>query len=322
MGQLIGKARLTKESQPFSNLSTEAIQESWDKFNEVAEGFGVSMDVFKSICGVLVEEVALGDEDVLSDYAEAIFRTFDTDENDLVDALEFLASFALISGMDLVGKVKFMFDCYDFDESGQLTIDEMTLSLKSTITGLAKLTDQEPPTEQDLETISQDAFRSSDLDSDQKISFEEFLAYCRTNPEVRSFVDYYDGLPEQWGTWDELNNTEVATEMTRDRLTARQLATLGGVDYCGLRPGDLAPFEKALHGDDGTRMWGVACVLRRLLLLRWLYMVGLLVLLLLVLAALGIFPGTFFVAPSLGDHCCGNFRDNFLTTSSSSSSSS
>lgn len=252
MGQLIGKARLTKESQPFSNLSTEAIQESWDKFNEVAEGFGVSMDVFKSICGVLVEEVALGDEDVLSDYAEAIFRTFDTDENDLVDALEFLASFALISGMDLVGKVKFMFDCYDFDESGQLTIDEMTLSLKSTITGLAKLTDQEPPTEQDLETISQDAFRSSDLDSDQKISFEEFLAYCRTNPEVRSFVDYYDGLPEQWGTWDELNNAEVATEMTRDRLTARQLATVDGVDYCGLMPGDLAPFEKALHGDDGT----------------------------------------------------------------------
>ena len=177
MGQLIGKARLTEEALPFANLSTEAIQESWDKFNEVAEGFGVSMDVFKSICGVLVEEVALGDEDVLSDYAESIFRTFDTDENDLVDALEFLASFSMISGMDLVGKVKFMFDCYDFDESGQLTIDEMTLSLKSTITGLAKLTGSEPPTEQDLETISQDAFRSSDLDSDQKISFEEFLQY-------------------------------------------------------------------------------------------------------------------------------------------------
>jgi Ca2+-binding EF-hand superfamily protein len=243
MGQLIGKARLTKESQPFSNLSTEAIQESWDKFNEVAEGFGVSMDVFKSICGVLVEEVALGDEDVLSDYAESIFRTFDTDENDLVDALEFLASFAMISGMDLVGKVKFMFDCYDFDESGQLTIDEMTLSLKSTITGLAKLTNQEPPTEQDLETISQDAFRSSDLDSDQKISFEEFLTYCRVNPEVRSFVDYYDSIPEQWGTWDELNNTEVAQEMTRDRLNRRQIATVKDFDYCGLIPGEVDMFD-------------------------------------------------------------------------------
>ena len=238
MGQLIGKAQLTDESRPFANLSTEAIQESWDKFNEVAEGFGVSMDVFKSICGVLVEEVALGDEDVLSDYAEAIFRTFDTDENDLVDALEFLASFAMISGMDLVGKVKFMFDCYDFDESGQLTIDEMTLSLKSTITGLAKLTGQEPPTEQDLETISQDAFRTSDLDSDQKISFEEFLSYCRINPEVRSFVDYYDAVPEHWGAWDELNNMEVATEMERTRLTARQLATVDGLDYCGLIPGE------------------------------------------------------------------------------------
>lgn len=243
MGQLIGKARLTEEALPFANLSTEAIQESWDKFNEVAEGFGVSMDVFKSICGVLVEEVALGDEDVLSDYAESIFRTFDTDENDLVDALEFLASFSMISGMDLVGKVKFMFDCYDFDESGQLTIDEMTLSLKSTITGLAKLTGSEPPTEQDLETISQDAFRSSDLDSDQKISFEEFLQYCRVNPEVRSFVNYYDAVVETWGSWDELNNAEVANEITRTRLTSRQLATVDGTDYCQLLPGETLSFD-------------------------------------------------------------------------------
>ena len=122
MGQQIGRARLIEEGKPYANLSTEAIQEMWDKFNEVAEGFGISMDVFKSICGVLVEEVAMGDEDILSDYSEAIFRSFDTDENDLVDALEFLASCAMISGMDLIGKVKFMFDCYDFDESGQLTV--------------------------------------------------------------------------------------------------------------------------------------------------------------------------------------------------------
>ena len=59
MGQKIGKGFLADEAKPFANLSTEAIQECWDKFNEVAEGFGVSMDVFKSICGVLVEEVAL-----------------------------------------------------------------------------------------------------------------------------------------------------------------------------------------------------------------------------------------------------------------------
>ena len=56
---------------------------------------------------------------MLSDYTEALFRHLDTDENDLVDALEFLATFAMISGMNLVGKVKFMFDCYDFDESGR-----------------------------------------------------------------------------------------------------------------------------------------------------------------------------------------------------------
>ena len=54
MGQQIGRARLAEEGLPFANLSTEAVQEMWDKFNEVAEGFGISMDVFKSICGIFV----------------------------------------------------------------------------------------------------------------------------------------------------------------------------------------------------------------------------------------------------------------------------
>ena len=111
-------------------------------------GFGISINVFKAVTSVLVHEIAEGDEDQLNDYAEACFKALDTDENDLIDALEFLATFALISAMNIDDKIKFMFDCYDFDESGMLTIDEMTLSLKSTITGLAKLAGVECPSEQ------------------------------------------------------------------------------------------------------------------------------------------------------------------------------
>ena len=40
-----------------------------------------------------------------------MFKAMDTDENDLIDALEFLATFALISGMSMDDKIKFMFDC-------------------------------------------------------------------------------------------------------------------------------------------------------------------------------------------------------------------
>jgi Ca2+-binding EF-hand superfamily protein len=111
MGQRVGKADLIDAAIPFSNLSTEAIQDCWDKFNEVAEGFGISINVFKSVVSVVKQEIAGGDEDTLNDYAERCFQAIDTDENDLIDALEFLATFALISGMSMDDKIKFMFDC-------------------------------------------------------------------------------------------------------------------------------------------------------------------------------------------------------------------
>jgi WD40 repeat protein/Ca2+-binding EF-hand superfamily protein len=234
MGQQVGKVELVDEAKPFSNLSTEAIQDCWDKFNEVAEGFGISINVFKAVTSVLVHEIAEGDEDQLNDYAEACFKGLDTDENDLIDALEFLATFALISAMNLDDKIKFMFDCYDFDESGMLTIDEMTLSLKSTITGLAKLAGVESPSEQDLEFISQSAFKSADLDSDSKISFEEFRIYCVEHPEVRSYLEFYNDPNEEWGDWDQSANTEVVRELQYALPSKRQMAADYGHDFAGL----------------------------------------------------------------------------------------
>eukprot|EP00949_MAST-11_sp_MAST-11-sp1_P004459 g4459.t1 len=248
MGQRIGKASLIEEMKPFANLSAEAIQECWDKFNEVAEGFGISLDIFKSVCSVTIEEIAEGDEDLLGAYAENCFRAFDTDENDLVDALEFLATFALLSAMDLPAKVKFMFDAYDFDESGQLTIDEMTLSLKSTITGLAKAGGIPSPSEQDLEALSQQAFKMADLDSDQKITFEEFRRYCLVNPEVRSFLDFYDDANEHWGTWDESHNKDLDAEQAEISSaipSLRQELTDAGIDVAGIDARDLTALALA-----------------------------------------------------------------------------
>lgn len=105
-------------------------------------------------------------------------------QNGLVDALEFLATFALASGMELAEKINcapaprlpslslhcvlgrvtdatmwcaaVTFECYDFDESGELTIDEMTLSFKSTLTGLCKISGVPPPDEAELEVLAQE----------------------------------------------------------------------------------------------------------------------------------------------------------------------
>lgn len=41
--------------------------------------------------------------------------------------------------MSVADTLEFVFGCYDFDGSGRLTIDEITLAFKSTVTGMCKL---------------------------------------------------------------------------------------------------------------------------------------------------------------------------------------
>lgn len=77
--------------------------------------------------------------------------------------MELLATVATTSAMTWLQKLDFVFNLYDFDESGEMTVDEMTLALKSTAIGLAKITNEEPPTEADVEVLSQDVREPSFL---------------------------------------------------------------------------------------------------------------------------------------------------------------
>lgn len=72
----------------------------------------------------------------------------------------------------------------------------MTLSMKSTLSGLAKLTGTEPPDTLELEDIAQQAFARADKNADGMITFEEYEDYCLHNPEVRSWIHYFDD-PEE-----------------------------------------------------------------------------------------------------------------------------
>lgn len=129
----MGKAAFIPAVRPYLNSNKACMEAAWNNFNEVAEGFGLNQEEFRRVLDVPGFRAARAD-------ADRVFEAFDTDENNLVDALEFLTTFALTSAMTLEEKVAYTFRCYDFDESGELTVDEMTLSMKSTLTGLAKMT--------------------------------------------------------------------------------------------------------------------------------------------------------------------------------------
>ena len=156
MGQKVGKAHFLPASKPFLNLRKHSVELLWESFNDVADGFGLSRDEFVEIMMVL-ENAMQRKRSELVEMSNELFDNLDTDKNDLVDALEFLATVALVSAMDIHEKVLFTFSAYDFDESDALTIDEMTLALKSTVTGVAKLSGLEPPLESEVERFSEEA---------------------------------------------------------------------------------------------------------------------------------------------------------------------
>ena len=67
----------------------------------------------------------------------------------------------VISGMSQSQKIRFVFGVFDFDESGLLTVDEMILALRSTISGLCKLSGIDMPPETEIERIAVGAFANA-----------------------------------------------------------------------------------------------------------------------------------------------------------------
>jgi microtubule-associated protein-like 6 len=164
-----------------------------------------------------------------------------------VDALEFLAAFALISGMSHDAKANFIFNIYDFDESGELTIDEMTLALRSSITGLAKLSGSEPPLESELEKIAQNAFQEADKDGDNLISRAEFVNYCSKTPEVVSWLEYYDDIEEGTALEEaEILDIEVRLEAEVPKRTPEAVAAMDPDDGAS----ELIAIEEKGYADE------------------------------------------------------------------------
>ena len=220
MGQQVGKAAIVDNVQPFVNLPRVACQRLWESFHDVAEGFGLQLDELQEICYVL-DRVMATEKDQLDILVERLFRILDTDENGLIDALETQVTMCALSSMSIDEKAEFMFNCFDFDESGRISLDETTLLFRQALSGTAKASASMPPHEEAIANIAAEIFRRNrsdpssgvappdqkdggwtgtmtDLSSDENayISKAEFIAFCSSSPEVASWMGHYDDLPD------------------------------------------------------------------------------------------------------------------------------
>lgn len=136
-----------------------------------------------------------------------MFTTLDDDENDLVDALEFISAFAVMSSMTPAEKARFVFGVFDLDESGDLSPQELALALRTTASGLCKLSDMDVPLEADIKRVARAAFLRDNTSNGSALArlspksapfltLAEFLTYAEASPELSAWLSFYDDLDE------------------------------------------------------------------------------------------------------------------------------
>jgi len=110
--------------------------------------------------------------------------------------------------MTPVEKARFVFGVFDLDESGDLSPQELALALRTTASGLCKLSDMDVPLEADIKRVAAAAFlrdrstsnsralaRSSPK-SEPFLTLAEFLTYAEASPELSAWLSFYDDLDE------------------------------------------------------------------------------------------------------------------------------
>lgn len=194
MGQKFGKAKLVSAADPFVNLPKKAIQHTWQMFNDIADGFGINKEELEEICADLKEELNISRLGML-EFTASLFFVLDTDSNGLIDALEFIGAISSVSGMRLNEVLEFVLRCYDFDGTEFLSVDEVTLALKSLSTGLSKLESLPAPREDKIEFLVSTMFVTlRELNNQDDLSFRisTLVDYLAAHPDIKSWHSHFE----------------------------------------------------------------------------------------------------------------------------------
>lgn len=92
-----------------------------------------------------------------------------------MDAYEFTCALALMSEGTLSERCQLIFDLYDFDQSGQISMDELSCLLTNGLTALNAMLDLPKPNIDEIDKASEDLFHQIDSDKSGSVTRQEFL---------------------------------------------------------------------------------------------------------------------------------------------------
>ena len=118
-------------------------------------------------------------------YCEHVFRTFDTDQNGVIDFEEFLLAMYVTSAGTAEEKLTWAFRMYDVDGNGTIDPDEM-LKVVRAIYGMRCEEATEPTSVADER--ARKIFRRMDENGDGQLTEEEFLRGCLEDDELSKLL--------------------------------------------------------------------------------------------------------------------------------------
>ncbi|CAL8405040.1 unnamed protein product [Boreogadus saida] len=164
------------ESINEEEITLQDIQELYRKFAFECPSGNLHLHEFKRIFGVnctsSAEEAA---------YMENVFRSFDVNQDNKIDFMEYVAAIHLVLRGKLEDKLKWSFKVYDSDGNGCLDRREV----KQVLTIIYMLKKHNNPAPQaKVEDICDRIFELVDVNHDERISLEEFMEGAQKDPWV------------------------------------------------------------------------------------------------------------------------------------------
>lgn len=209
MGQKLANVNIQFEFKqvilPFCGLSNRTIELIWKKFNEISDGFGIPIYIFIEMLSIscVLEEMNISSLQVLQNLCKDLFITLDTDQNQLIDALEVTSCIAMISGMKMHEILGFIFMIFDLNGDHALNMDEVILALKTLRNGLNKITimahnmksnemeDENRLFEKLVYHVFQSECIGSKLNDLTRINIHILINRFTTIPDIQSWYIYY-----------------------------------------------------------------------------------------------------------------------------------
>jgi len=201
MGQTIGRLITVKgAARPFALLPGSLVIALKQSVEEVAESFGVSVNELQQIVEVSLQEY-LSIPMKTDEATASLFQLLSAGGSvELVDSFELLATLCVLSGAQVDEKIDFVFGLFDFNETGYLTLHELTLALRTIVSGVMKIADNPMSvTEEDVDKVAESAFELRSLPESLKYSYaiseeelrlskQEFADFVLNCVETTSFL--------------------------------------------------------------------------------------------------------------------------------------